>query len=383
MRFLDLTKTPSVERKLSLFEIQALIKQETGRLLVFEFPGFYEEKAHYFKLVRWPDPIGFGLVAAQEIPEMTLLCGYGGEKRFLADVVRSGDTQNSYIQRIHDENGAELCLDGKQYGDLGCLFAHSPAERDLHGFGISEKEAQLVQTSNVAFRGFSGQYFFYSTRNIPAGAVISHDYGYDYWEALRISPSLFQKNTMCLIDLSGLTFSGKAHIYRDPNDGELFTTKKNGIRNIISSYTASLLFLCQILLQANATAIALNSAEYRIRLAEWLMLVANAKDSGIKLSVERCVKQSSSFEVLLEDADIGSEFAFSPDSFMPVITDASRRVSNEHPYCIKITKLAGFFHAREVERYVQNTQVQDCEPPPGSQIYKGRTIMPNPLIRLG
>ena len=60
-----------------------------------------------------------------------------------------------------------------------------------------------------------------------------------------------------------------------------------------------------------------------------------------------------------------------------VIKACTARVGN-----VRVNSLLGFFTARQVERYAGKfsiISIEGCIPPPDSQRYQGKTILPNPV----
>jgi hypothetical protein len=403
MKFIDLTRDEPVEQELSLPEIQELLKRETGRSLSIRDMQLYKDNEALFKLVRWPDPVGFGIAAATNIPKGTPLFYYGGRLKEKNNVA---DKSNFYEQVIDD---AGRFRDAKDLGDLGSLLVHLPTATRLKELGFSDDSQKVVQTCNTRYgTPVDDDLLFYASEDIFPGAVIGHNYGEKFWFILEKSFSLFGKNTMQLLGLSTLAFNGAAYVIRDPDDGSCFESNKQP-GETSDAYQLALLFIVECLLKANA--VATNPTDYT-SWTQWRLFANEMLKFYILVSLEKSVTDVDAIEVLVKIDRLEVEIALSLKDCMPMINrikvvSASglaavststvplasaetlqeealgKIIVNDGPKIstakINLNSLYGFFRARQVGRYSQNVNIQDCEPPPGSQIYKGRTVVPNPL----
>ncbi len=206
MRFLNLTLNPPKETTLADDIIKSLIKAGTGRDLIFTDT----RQSNYnslFKLVRFPNPVGFAIVANQDIHAGTLLCPYGGK------AVNSHDCDVDISYRIKSTSmyGGTIAQDAKESGDLGSLFVHLPTSEFLNTIGLNETQMAGVQCANteVIFARLpegAMALYLHATEKIPAGSILGFDYGLPYWAEMKISPILFKKGHHQIIPAKDLTF---------------------------------------------------------------------------------------------------------------------------------------------------------------------------------
>lgn len=364
MKFIDLRTEKPTELELPLDKIQHLLKEETGRELITN-DEIYKKNEDSLKLVRWADPIGFGVVAAKKIPKGTPLFCYGG---ILQDEV---DMENFYLQSLNETNS--LYLNAKKTGDLGTLLAHAPTQATLDCLGFSKLDQQEIQTVNTTAKITNNNLLFIANEDILPGTVITHNYGENYWRETKKSFSLFKKNSVELVDLTDMKFNGQGHITRTPNDGTYFT---NG-SNYFSAYTQPLLFICKILLTANAFT---KKSDGHMKIL-WLMISNQAAKSDIQVSLEKSPIKDNEVELIIRDNKMKLEMALDINQQMnkvrEIITPTSG--SDKTPCAITLKDAHGFFEARQIERYTHQPKVYDCPPPTGSQIYNGMTVLPNPF----
>ncbi|MCX7120443.1 MAG: hypothetical protein NTZ67_01495 [Gammaproteobacteria bacterium] len=145
MKFLDKTRTPEVEVELSLAQVQALIKAETGRELVFEDLNLARTYNSLIKLIRFPNPIGFALAANQFIRARTKICCYGGV------VTQNYNIQDdiSYLNTAKGPDGEVYQFQAQNSGDLGALAIHLPDSDFLTTCDIDKDDYAAIQMSNV------------------------------------------------------------------------------------------------------------------------------------------------------------------------------------------------------------------------------------------
>ncbi|OGT25222.1 MAG: hypothetical protein A3I77_05205 [Gammaproteobacteria bacterium RIFCSPLOWO2_02_FULL_42_14] len=243
MTFLNLTVDPPVERELSLMQVQSIIKAGTGRDLVFEDLQF--TRFSLLKLVRFPDPIGFAIVANQDIKSGTVLCPYGGEITS-QPASPAPCTDIDYLLTAIDKNETYQ-QQARNSGDLGALFAHLPDKEFLEHIGLDTKDypkIQMANTTNILCPVNSGNYRFYmqSTCEIKKGTVIGFSYGWEYWAEKMISPVFFVNSTTEIFDMAQAQFTGRAIPYDSNKD---IQKTMIGRENKLNSY--SLFLFAQIL----------------------------------------------------------------------------------------------------------------------------------------
>lgn len=225
LTFLDLSNGPlGVENHYPLYVIRQLIASHTGRSLVFdqcdlsiplglpaEFrPVTVNQYSEYFKLVRFPDPVGFAIVANKDIAAGTFLFSYGGEKLSAEDVEQKNKALSSSDYLLTADNAEHKfhVQDAAEFGGLGALLAHLPSQEFIADH-FDSSQAALIQAQNVEIFGMTiallnakpyKEIFFRATQPISSGSVIGFDYGSRYWCEKAQSPVYFQKGKLSFIN---------------------------------------------------------------------------------------------------------------------------------------------------------------------------------------
>lgn len=370
MKYIDLRQNPAVEVELSLQDIQRLLLHETGRVLKVEGPMLYKQSEPLLKLVRWPDPVGFGVVAAQDIPKGTDLFYYGGELKDAADCCNSKEI-NWYLQAINHKESK--CRDAKQFGDFGSLLTHAPDKLLLRDLDLSANDEKSVQTENTDCRMTTdNDLLFYASEDITADSVITHNYGEALWRLGGQSFLLFEKGTMKLINLSNVHFHGIAYIaYPSSYSNDATSLKVN------DNYACPLRLTSIMFLLASATVLDPKNIE---KWSQWSKIVALLLQYNLVVTLQKSVLSNDGIEVILNDikpGGTGVELALDLNDSMKTVNEISCPIPNAN--MITLNRLHAFFRARPVQRYVPDPEANGCEPPPGSQIYQNKTIMPNPF----
>lgn len=223
MKFLNLTVEPHRETDITLKQFQNLIFLGTGRQLVLEDPFLYYQNEDYFKLVRFPDPIGFTIVANKKIPKNTTLCFYGGD-----NITDETTQQNiAYLLRCAGIAGISLTQQAEKSGDIGALFAHLPDQAFLTELGVDIADQTKIQTENVEVTCIPSngklRLGLASSTDIEPGSIIGFNYGLHYWVEIGASPVFFQKNSIKPIASTELAFKNPlAVLCTENNNPRLF-----------------------------------------------------------------------------------------------------------------------------------------------------------------
>lgn len=168
----------------SLSEIKDLIKEETGRGLEI----YQNERLDLLSLIKFPQPIGFAIVANELIPANTYICEYGG-RRLTDDEANTANIE--YLMRAVVPNN-EVIYQAKESGGFGSLFSCLPGAGTLIALAI--KKPYEFQTANVIDFIENDRICFKSTKEIPKGAIIGFDYGLQYWASKFCeAPCLFKE----------------------------------------------------------------------------------------------------------------------------------------------------------------------------------------------
>lgn len=244
VKFLDKTKTPAVEVELSLADIQRLIKTETGRDLIFADPTLLASYDNLIKLIRFPNPIGFAIAANQRIKKGTKLLCYGGEKVF--NNLPHDDI--NYAITATDDYGNQHRFQANHFGDLAALLVHLPDEDFLKVIDINQKDYPLIQMSNTTnvMYATKGECYFKASKDIEPNELIGFSYGFPYWIERMISPMLFKKGTMEILDITTLNkFTVIAALFNKKKGSAGILNRKKNDAQIIGIGMTTLTENCQ------------------------------------------------------------------------------------------------------------------------------------------
>ena len=165
LEFESLRALAKIERKILKYRMKQYLDREQIWLGVYFQQHIKEPRSAAVEL-RWiDDAIGWGVFAAENLPEMYYIGEYAG----LVRGKKFKDSKNSYCFQyaIVQGESTRLTIDAKDQGGIVRFINHSDTP-NLH--------SALATTENLS------HVIFYTNRPLKKGEQLSYNYGPDYWK---------------------------------------------------------------------------------------------------------------------------------------------------------------------------------------------------------